>query len=242
MNDMDTAVLYLRLEGPLQSWGDRSTFWSRQTSFFPTKSGVLGLLFCAMGLGGARQSELAEFALLPMAAYRIGPKGKNRPPVLMDFHMVGAHYDESDPWQLECIPKTSEGKKAVGGGTRLTRREFLQDERFAVLLTIPSSWKEKVREGLESPVWDIYLGRKSCAPSRPVFGGLFADESSAKQALERELAQRADDGESAPWAVLEVQQETSESDPLGESVPDVPICFGPTKRYTTRRVKVVSLI
>lgn len=78
VNDMDTAVLYLRLEGPLQSWGDRSAFWSRQTSFFPTKSGVLGLLFCAMGLGGARQSELAEFAPLPMAAYRIGPKGKNR--------------------------------------------------------------------------------------------------------------------------------------------------------------------
>lgn len=143
MNDMDTAVLYLRLEGPLQSWGDRSTFWSRQTSFFPTKSGVLGLLFCAMGLGGARQSELAEFVLLPMAAYRIGPKGQSRPPVLMDFHMVGAHYDESDPWQLECIPKTSEGKKAVGGGTRLTRRDYLQDERFAVLLTIPSKLERK---------------------------------------------------------------------------------------------------
>lgn len=240
VSDMTTAVLYLRLEGPLQSWGDRSTFWSRQTSVFPTKSGVIGMLFCAMGWGGPREAELAEVASLPMTAYRVGPQEKARTPILSDFHMVGAHYDDSDPWQLECIPKTSEGKKAVGGGTRLTRREFLQDEAFAVLVRVPSAWKEPLAQGLTQPVWDIYLGRKTCAPSKPVFGGFFGDETTAKAFLEEELKHRSEENGSS-WVLLESQEETTTSDPLGERMFDVPISFGKAKKYSTRRVITKSL-
>ena len=43
-------TLFLRLEGPLQAWGLRARWGERDTADAPTKSGVLGLLGCAMGL------------------------------------------------------------------------------------------------------------------------------------------------------------------------------------------------
>lgn len=44
------TLLILRLEGALQSWGDHSKWDVRDSGDFPSKSGVVGLLSCAMGL------------------------------------------------------------------------------------------------------------------------------------------------------------------------------------------------
>ena len=54
-------LLILRLEGALQSWGENAKWDFRDSSSMPTKSGIVGLLGCAMGL--ERNSEvLAELA------------------------------------------------------------------------------------------------------------------------------------------------------------------------------------
>lgn len=232
---MSTPVLLLRLEGALQSWGDRSRFWTRGTGLFPTKSGVIGMLFCAMGLGGARVEELKLFAGLQMESYLVGEEGAVRNPVLRDFHMVGNGYDENDPWQLECIPKTSEGKKAVGGGARLTYRDYLQDVAFAVILTIPAGWEDRIRESLIRPKWDIYLGRKSCAPSQPVFDGLYGTREEALEALKRKLSERSADPKK-PLAILEEECEVPEGTPKALILQDVPLEFGLEKRYGVRCV------
>jgi CRISPR system Cascade subunit CasD len=42
-------TLFLRLEGPLQSWGENCPWSERRTAPEPTKSGIVGLLACAMG-------------------------------------------------------------------------------------------------------------------------------------------------------------------------------------------------
>ena len=47
---MSTSYLLLWLEAPLQSWGADSKFGRRDTLNFPTKSGVTGLLLCALGV------------------------------------------------------------------------------------------------------------------------------------------------------------------------------------------------
>ncbi|MGH7442002.1 MAG: type I-E CRISPR-associated protein Cas5/CasD, partial [bacterium] len=47
---MPDLVLLLWLEGPMQSWGIRSRWDPRDSNPEPTKSGVLGLLGCALGL------------------------------------------------------------------------------------------------------------------------------------------------------------------------------------------------
>src|SRR5688572_27664508 len=46
---MPNSILLMRLEGPLQSWGMRSRWDVRDTQPEPTKSGVVGLLGCALG-------------------------------------------------------------------------------------------------------------------------------------------------------------------------------------------------
>ena len=50
-------TLFLRLEGPLQAWSDTSKFVIRRTMEAPTKSGVIGLICCSMGV---RRSETSE--------------------------------------------------------------------------------------------------------------------------------------------------------------------------------------
>lgn len=57
--------LFLRLEGPLQAWGDPSKFVIRRTMDAPTKSGVFGLLCCALGYSrGAARERLPELNTL----------------------------------------------------------------------------------------------------------------------------------------------------------------------------------
>ena len=48
--EQNNPLLILHFEGPLQSWGERSRWDRRDTAFVPTKSGVAGLIACAMGL------------------------------------------------------------------------------------------------------------------------------------------------------------------------------------------------
>ena len=61
---MDNPYLLLWLEAPLQSWGYDSKFGRRDTLGFPTKSGILGLICCALGAGGEQRELLAQFAAL----------------------------------------------------------------------------------------------------------------------------------------------------------------------------------
>lgn len=229
-----SKYLYVRLSGPMQSWGSGSLFWHRGTEVFPTKSGVLGLLFCAMGRGGPQKKALAEISRLPQKAFQIGcTKEKQRlTPILVDFHMVGGGYDENDPWQLECIPKTSDGKKAGNGGAKLTRREYLQNVNFAVIQEIPEAWCEGVVKAFREPTWDIYLGRKCCSPALPVFGGIFDTEADALEKIEAEIPTLYGDG----YAISSVWEESSLDDVSAQLIRDIPLSFGKTKIYAERAV------
>jgi CRISPR system Cascade subunit CasD len=246
-------VLLLWLEGPLQSWGSESLFSRRASLDFPTRSGVLGLLLAALGAGGEQRELLARFAPLPQTviAYgRLQPKralyGRADPPQtepkqralaepplqLCDFHMVGSGYDDKDPWEKLHIPKTSEGKPAVGGGTKLTYRYYVQDMAFAVLLPLPEDMAEMAAEALCSPVWDTALGRRCCVPTEFVYQGTYADETAAMTKA-MELAQTKDRREAFRVS------ESPDDDENARILSDVPVCFGPRKRYRERRVYLV---
>ena len=56
--------LVLRLAGPLQSWGEHSTFADRDTLRFPTRSGITGILAAAQGLG--RGEPLGKYDALTL--------------------------------------------------------------------------------------------------------------------------------------------------------------------------------
>ena len=222
-------VLYLRLYGPLKSWGSNSIFWRRTTELHPTKSGVIGLIFCALGLEGAQSKALHEWSNTSQVVYEIG---ENETDTIEDFHMVGNGYSEDDPWELECIPKKSNGQKAQNGGVRLTRRKYLQDAKFAVLQEIPEGWETEIIEGFRNPRWDIYLGRKSCVPSIPVFAGVYPTFDEAENKLRSEIESYFDEKKiKGVWKEVD-------STALGATlINDVPLEFGLRKKYGTRYIK-----
>ena len=234
---MSKRYLLLWLEAPLQSWGHDSRFGRRDSLDFPTKSGVLGLICCARGAGGEQIQWLADWADSDMqleAFVRLDAKGQPLPrlPLLRDFHMVGSGYDDGDPWQNLLIPKTSEGKKAVGGGTKMTYRYYLQDMAFAVVIEAPEAWAQEAANALQAPVWDLFLGRKNCVPTEFIYQGLFDSVDAAREAG-RALAQSK--RRALAFSVREGEHE-------GEifSLNDVPLQLGEHKRYRDRRVTVLA--
>ncbi|MBZ6067197.1 type I-E CRISPR-associated protein Cas5/CasD [Aeromonas schubertii] len=235
---MSQPYLLLWLEGPLQSWGHDSRFGRRDTLPFPTKSGVLGMVCAALGAGGPQTSLLARFADLDMEVHSFARRNQSREPalrepLLRDFQMVGSGYDDKDPWQSLLIPKTSEGKKPNGAGTKMTYRYYLQDQAFAVLLQVPADLLTEVAQALQNPVWDLSLGRKSCVPTEFIFQGQFANRDDALTVALNlaEQKQRARD-----FMVIQGATEGGELLTLN----DVPLQFGQHKRYRDRQVTLFS--
>lgn len=235
--------LLLWLEAPLQAWGIDSKFYRRETISFPTKSGILGLMLCAMGNSGPQRELLARFAPLQQTVIsyvRTRPtdtQAKARLPqetLLRDFHMVGSGYDKDDPWQLLHIPKKIDGGQAEGGGTKLTHRFYLQDARFAVILEVPLDIADECTEKLQYPVHDIYLGRKNCVPTDFVYRGMFATIAEAEQCAS---------GIAEKKSLLEDFRVVDGIAQEGELliINDVPVQFGDRKIYRDRQVSVIKV-
>lgn len=238
---MSDNYLLMWLEAPLQSWGHDSKFGRRDTLNFPTLSGVLGLVCTATGRGGEQQAFLSHFAESDMSTIAYtktkhygdsDPIKQPREPLLRDFQMVGSGYDSNDIWQNLLIPKTSAGGKAVGGGTKMTYRYYLQDMAFAVVLELPEAVSGEIVEALQSPVWDLYLGRKCCVPTDIIYRGVFGSREEAYSSA-TEIAQLKELAEE-----FRVLSGTHQGEVL--VLNDLPLQFGERKVYRDRTVTVVN--
>lgn len=238
---MDKKYILLWIEAPLQAWGADSKFGRRDTLPFPTKSGVLGLVLCAMGASGPQNDLLAKLSLetLQIASYvrsKLSKDGQtrdkvSREPLLRDFHMVGSGYDDKDIWQKLLIPKTSEERPAVGGGSKMTYRYYLQDARFAAVLEVTADMADIISDALKNPVYDLYFGRKNCVPTERIFQGSF---DSIAEAWQKAEAIARDKQLLEDFRVLDGEYE---GDLM--TLNDVPVQFGEIKKYRDRRVTVV---
>ena len=150
-----TAVLLLRLEGPLQSWGVRARWDVRDSSDRPTKSGVIGLIGNAMGLSRSDR-RLVELGNLFRFGIRIDRSGEK----MVDFHTVSGALPSADGRR-----KGTEAKPY----TILTPRTYLQDASF--LAGLEGCWElvEECAAAVSRPRRPYFLGRKCCPPSVPVF-------------------------------------------------------------------------
>ncbi len=152
------STLLLRLAGPLQAWGTESKFNTRQTGTVPSKSGVIGLLAAALGL--SRDADLSA-----LRALRFGVRTDQAGQLLRDFQMV--HY----------LNRKKENAD-------VTERYYLADAVFLVGLEGESAFLETLEAALRSPVWPLYLGRRSCPPTLPLVLGI--RELPLEDALRRE--------------------------------------------------------
>ncbi len=154
-------TLFLRLEGPLQAWGLRARWGERDTALAPTKSGVIGLLGCALGLRRTDDGLRVLSDKLQMGV-RIDRPGA----LLHDYHTTGgAKATDGKPEGI----LSADGKHKRE--TDVSNRFYLADASFLVTLQGSESIIASAAAALQSPVWPIFLGRKSCPPAVPVFAG-----------------------------------------------------------------------
>jgi len=150
-----TNTLFLWLESPLQSWGERARWSMRDSANEPTKSGVVGLLACAMGLD--QDDDIRALSQRLHVGVRC-----DHPGVLMkDYQTI------QGPW-----------------GTQLSDRYYLCDAAFLIAIqSDTAALIEQLAKAIQNPIWPIFLGRKSCVPSHPPFAGT-GDYPTMQAALE----------------------------------------------------------
>ena len=214
----ETVCLAIRLEGPLQAWGSASQYNRRLTDLLPSRSAVTGMLCAALGLGRGSTEEtdfLREMTGVRMLAVAVSRRmGGTALPVrrLEDYHTV------------------QDTAKADGGlkDCHITRRQYLLDAAFRVFLSGSRALLEKAGAALQDPVWGLWLGRKSCIPTAPVFAGIFADEQAAIAACVPEGL----DGCLRSRDALSFAEGT-------DSVADMPLSFASSARaFALRRVRL----
>lgn len=155
-------TLFLRLAGPMQSWGTSSRFQLRRTDPYPSKSAVLGMLLCAKGIRREdSREELRQLSPLLMGV-RIDRGGASD----WDFHTAGAKFGiRSADGHIKKTASTGEYE------TFLSRRQYLYNASFLVALQGNTGTIEAYAGHLDNPVWPLFLGRKCCIPTEPVFAG-----------------------------------------------------------------------
>ncbi len=189
-------VIALRLSGPMQSWGYNSEYTYRNSGLFPTKSAVLGICCASMGLPRGSEQEkqfLEKLSGSLMTAIALPRKrflGEKSWLVnvrrIEDFHTVmGALNAKGEPQVVKIDGKqqvTASGRKVLQAD--LTYRQYLCDADFVVLLAdIESPIADQLEDKLADPDWGMWLGRKSCIPSAPVFAGKYETVEEANETL-----------------------------------------------------------
>jgi CRISPR system Cascade subunit CasD len=181
-------TLFLRLTSPLQSWGEDSQWSERRTAPEPTKSGVVGLLACA--LGWADDERIRNLSRRVRVGVRCDVPGTPAP--LRDYHTVGGGYDDPQLLTAEGKPKYIPNTKKPH--TEPTWRYYLCDASFLVAVQSDADTIAQLAQAVQFPVWQIFLGRKSCVPARPLFDGV-GDHDSLQAALEQHPARFLDQDE-----------------------------------------------
>ncbi|MBN2676779.1 MAG: type I-E CRISPR-associated protein Cas5/CasD [Anaerolineaceae bacterium] len=151
-------TIYLILEGPLQSWGDNGRWVIRDTASEPTKSGIIGLLGCALGIHD--DQGLADLSQSLKMGVRCDQPGTR----LEDYQTV-----HEGVWAADRKIKINATSKKPE--TVVSWRYYLADAVFLVALQGEKDLIDRLADALQKPVWPYYLGRRSCVPTRPVFAG-----------------------------------------------------------------------
>lgn len=156
-------TLFLRLAGPMQSWGTSSRFQLRRTDDYPSKSGVLGMLLCAMGV----RRECSSLKLQPLTPLLMGVRVDRSGTLDWDYHTAGAKIGirRADGKGPKKTKSTGEYE------TLLSRRQYLYDASFLIALQGATNTIIDCAKALNNPVWPLFLGRKCCIPAEPVFAG-----------------------------------------------------------------------
>lgn len=159
------TYLVIRLYGPMASWGEIAVGESRHSATYPSKSAICGLLAAALGID---RSDDASHQLLT-EGYRQAVKMVSGGSLLRDYHTAQAP-DSAGKFRYRTRrDELVHGRDRLG--TILSSREYRTDAQAIVALrandTAPYTL-EQLQQALQTPLFHLYLGRKSCPLSAPL--------------------------------------------------------------------------
>ena len=234
------SVLALRLAGPLQSWAVGSRHRIRSTLPYPSKSGVIGLLAAAVGIprgaSSAGEVHLADLTRLRMAV-RVDQPGE----LLVDYQTASGASHATQDHAGQRLPTVDAKRLKVRESTKETRRYYREDAIFTAYLEGDPGLLTHAAHALQRPRYPLFLGRRSCPPSQPVFLS-FHHEADVDHTLQHTRWQAAHHEINRFRATAQhtVQLDTVIEDLAGtETLQDQPVAQAPPFRpqYTERTIR-----
>ncbi len=162
--------LILRLEAPLMAFGSETIDNYGVIRWFPSASMLTGLLANALGWRRTEADRHQQLQNRLVFAARIDrePGGGVR---LQDFQSAAINNKERS-WTTRGYP---EGRAGGTFQNHLRYRDYWADMRVTVAFRLkpagPSPTLKDLAVALEEPARPLFIGRKPCLPSAPLFHG-----------------------------------------------------------------------
>jgi CRISPR system Cascade subunit CasD len=167
--------LLMALEGPLAAYGAEMVDARGPVRDWPGASLLTGLIGNALGFSRGMGAELDALQARLDFAVRLDRPGER----LRDFQT--AKLEKADQgWTTRGRPEGRDGGEATYHSPHIRERDFFADSAVTVALGLARPDQppdlDAVAEALQSPARPLFLGRKPCLPSRPIFAGFIEAE------------------------------------------------------------------
>lgn len=134
-------TILLKLTGPMQSWGTSSRFETRMSDYYPSKSGVIGIIAASLGYNRDEDEKIQKLNDLDFAV-RVDQEGVLK----KDFH-IAIKLDDNGNAEKPYV----------------TNRYYMEDAVFVVAISHEDEvWIEEILQGLKYPYFQPFMGRRSC--------------------------------------------------------------------------------
>ncbi len=176
--------LIINLESPLMAFGGEAIDNYGVTRRFPAASMLTGLLANALGWRRVHRQRHQQLQDRLVFAARIDrePSGGG---TLTDFQTAQLNARDRG-WTTRGRPESRAGGPATYLSPHLRYRDYLADGRVTVALRLEPEQErptlDDIARALQEPARPLFIGRKPCLPSTPLFAGC-REANSALQAL-----------------------------------------------------------
>lgn len=157
--------LTFQLYGPLAAWGEQAVGQERDASPQPSRSAILGLVAASLGLRREQESDQARLAQSLGVGIKLCAHGLG----MRDFHTAQRAKSIARARHLH----TRRDELAHDNiDTVISYRAYRQDSAAVVALWLLQDNDaldlEAIAQAMQRPVFNLYLGRKSCPLALPL--------------------------------------------------------------------------
>ncbi len=160
--------LVFQLYGPMASWGEIAVGELRHSAYYPSKSALIGLIGAALGIERANETEQNKL----INSFNFFVKLISSGCCLQDYHTTQnapSLKNRAYHSRREVFTSHRNGKKL---SAILSTRDYWTDSLAIVAITLKDEAMyslELIAEAMLRPKFHLYLGRKSCPLSLPLY-------------------------------------------------------------------------